>query len=65
MTDMTLPVVEIQLEEHFGNQYVDKDWWPALNAVLEAEGDVMKTQEAVQALASSYHLPHLMIKLPA
>jgi hypothetical protein len=62
---MTLPAVEKRLEEHFGNQYADKDWRPALNAVLEAEGDVVKALEAVRGLASSCHLPRLMIKLPA
>jgi hypothetical protein len=64
-TDMTLLVVEKRLEEHFGNQYADKDWRPALNAVLEAEGDVVKAQEAIRGLASSCHLPRLTIKLPA
>ncbi|PPQ81878.1 hypothetical protein CVT25_013484 [Psilocybe cyanescens] len=50
-TDMALPVAKEKLITYLGNHYNDKDWCPALNAVMDAEGDICE-------------LPKLIIKLP-
>ncbi|KAF8237195.1 hypothetical protein L208DRAFT_1248831, partial [Tricholoma matsutake] len=50
-SDMALPVAEETLKKHLGNQYNESDWQPALNAVMNAEGDVLKAQEALTTLA--------------
>ena len=64
-TEMTIPQVEKQLTDLLGNQYNDKDWRPAIDAVNNAEGDVTATLEAVKELASTSHLPRLTIRIPA
>lgn len=64
-SDMTLPDTKKQLEEKLSDWYVNNNWCLALNAVLDAEGDTVKTLEAIQKVASSSCLPHLTIKLPA
>ena len=62
---MTLPQAEEKLLAHLGDRYKDTDWHPALKAIMDAEGDVMKAQEAVQAYAVTCERPRLTIKLPA
>jgi len=64
-TDMTLPETEKRLQEHLGGHYDDRDWQPALKAVMDAEGDVSVALEAIRKLSASTHLPRLTIKLPA
>jgi hypothetical protein len=47
-----------------GDRYNIQDWQPALDAVMNAEGDTSRAQEAVHHLASKSQLPRLVIKLP-
>ena len=61
---MTLPAAEEQLKNHLGNQYNAQDWQPALDVVMNAEGDVVKAQEALVQLSSTTQLPRLTIRLP-
>jgi hypothetical protein len=63
---MTLPAVEEQLKNHLGHRYSVWDWQPAwaLDAVMNAEGDIVKAQEAVATLSSTTQLPRLTIRLP-
>lgn len=63
-SDMTLPVAEETLKKHLGNRYNESDWQSALNAVMNAEGDVLKAQEALTTLAFESQLPRLTIRLP-
>ena len=58
---MTLPAAEEQLKNHLGNRYNTRDWQPALDAVMNAEGDVVKAQEALAQLSST---TRLTIRLP-
>jgi hypothetical protein len=37
---MTLPTAEEQLKTHLGSQYNAWDWQPALDTVMNAEGDI-------------------------
>ena len=64
-SEPTLPIVIDRLKEHLGNAYKDEDWKPAFNAVFNAEGDVVHTQEAIHNLATANQLPKLTIKIPA
>ena len=61
---MTLPEAKECLKKQLGNQYLTCDWKSALDAVMNAEGDVLQAQEALHKLASECQLPHLTIKLP-
>lgn len=63
-SSMTLPTAEEQLKKHLGAQYNVRDWQPALDAVMNAEGDIVKAQEALEKLSSTTQLPRLMIRLP-
>jgi hypothetical protein len=54
---MTLPAAEEQLKNQLGNRYNTWDWQPALNAVMNAEGDIVKAQEALVQLSSTTQLP--------
>ena len=62
---MTLPQAEEKLLAHLGDCYKDADWHPALKAIMDAEGDVTKAQDAVQSYATTCERPKLIIKLPA
>ncbi|KAG6839781.1 hypothetical protein H0H87_012890 [Tephrocybe sp. NHM501043] len=64
VSEMTFPVAKTRLCEHLGDRYDDKDWRPALNAVMDAEGDAAEAQDAIQTLAAASQLPKLTIKLP-
>jgi hypothetical protein len=64
-TDMTLPQAELALSNHLGDRYKDADWHPALNAVMDAEGDVQRAQKAIQRLSAACGRPKITIKLPA
>jgi hypothetical protein len=48
--DMTLPQAENALKDHFGDQYVDGEWRPALDAVMVAENDVAAALKSLQKL---------------
>lgn len=63
-SEMTLPDVEAQLQQHLGDCYDDKDWRPALSAVMNAEGNFLQAHEAINKLAAASQLPRLTIKLP-
>jgi hypothetical protein len=64
ISEMTLPNAEERLQKHLGDRYNIQDWQPALDAVMNAEGDTLRAQEAVHHLASKSQLPRLVIKLP-
>ena len=64
-SDMTLPQAKEKLLAHLSNRYKDADWRPVLKAIMDAEGDVTKAQDAVQAFAAACEQPRLFIKLPA
>ncbi|KAF8227377.1 hypothetical protein L208DRAFT_1297022 [Tricholoma matsutake] len=63
-SSMTLPAAEEQLKTHLGNRYNARDWQPALDAVMNAEGDIIQAQEALAWLSSTTQLPRLTIRLP-
>ncbi|KAK2462168.1 hypothetical protein APHAL10511_005800 [Amanita phalloides] len=54
---MTLPTAEDQLKNYLGNQYNAQDWQPALNVVMNVEGNIMKAQEVLVQLSSTTQLP--------
>jgi hypothetical protein len=62
---MTLPQTEEKLSTHLGDRYVAKDWYPALKAVMDAEGDVIKAQKALREIFLACEHPKLTIKVPA
>src|SRR6201996_1235469 len=64
-SDMTLPQSKETLLAHLGDHYKDTDWHPILKAIMDAEGDITKAQDAVQAFAADCEQPKLVIKLPA
>lgn len=49
-SDLSLPMVEHELQELFGVDYDDEIYRPALAAVMEAEGDQQKASHAVKRL---------------
>ena len=61
---MSLPEAEAQLQNHLGTQYDDRDWRPALKAVMDAENDSIKALEAIRELSLACNLPKLTIRLP-
>jgi hypothetical protein len=61
---MTLPATEEQLKNHLGNRYNAWDLQLALDTVMNAEGDIVKAQEALAQLSSTTQLPRLTIRLP-
>jgi hypothetical protein len=63
-SEMTLPEAEERLKKHLGERYNTCDWHPALDAVMDAEDDTSRAQEAIHHLASKSQLPRLVIKLP-
>ena len=63
---MTLPMAENQLQQLLSDSYVDKHWWAALMAVMNAEGDTKEASVAVEKLtAAATHHTGLVIKIPA
>ena len=62
---MTLLQAEEKLSTHLGDCYLAKDWYPALKAVIDAEGDVIKAQKALHEISVAYEHPKLTIKVPA
>ena len=61
---MTLPEAEESLKKQLGDRYIAHDWKSALDAVMNAEGDILQAQEALHKLVSECQLPCLTIKLP-
>ena len=57
--------MEAKLSSHLGDRYKDDDWQPALKAVMDSEGDVLKAQKAIQDLAAACKQPRLTIRIPA
>ena len=53
LSSMTLPQAEERLKSIFKVDYVDQDWRPALNTVLEAENDELKATEAIEKLTKA------------
>jgi hypothetical protein len=47
---MSLPQAENALKDHFGDQYVDKKWRPALDAVMAAENDATAALKGLKEL---------------
>ena len=64
-TEITLREAEEKLMMHFGNRYSDADWHPALKAVMDAEGDVLKAHNSLREFSEICERPKLVIKLPA
>jgi hypothetical protein len=64
-SDMTLPQAKEHLLYLLGTCYRDEDWHPALNAVMDTEGDIIMAQEAIQNISVICKQPKLTIKLPA
>ena len=62
---MTLPQAEEHLSQHLGSHYKNEDWRHALKAVMDAEGDIVKAQQAIQKISATCEQPKLKIKLPA
>jgi hypothetical protein len=62
---MTLPQAEELLSQHLGSRYKNEDWRHTLKAVMDAEGDVVKAQQAIQRISATCEQPKLIIKLPA
>ena len=50
---MTLPQAKEKLKSIFEEDYIDQDWCPALNTVLEAENDELKAIEAIEKLTKA------------
>ncbi|KAG6843331.1 hypothetical protein H0H87_005758, partial [Tephrocybe sp. NHM501043] len=63
VSEMTLPIAETQLHEHLGDRYNDKDWRPALKAVMDAKGDTVEAQDTIRTFAAARQLPMPTIKL--
>ena len=59
-----MPATEEQLKNHLSNRYNARDWQLALDAVMNAEGNIVKAQEALAQLSSTTQLPRLTIRLP-
>ena len=49
-SSMTLPQAKERLKSIFRVDYINQDWCPALNAVLEAENDELKALQAIKKL---------------
>jgi hypothetical protein len=64
-SDMTLPQAEAELSSHLGIRYRHKDWSSALDAVMNAEGDTVKAQIAIQEISVACERPKLTIRIPA
>ena len=62
-SDMTLPDAEEHLKSHLGDRYNQQDWQPALDAVMNAEGDIPCAQKVIHHLASKSQFPWLKIKI--
>ncbi|KAI6010392.1 hypothetical protein BKA83DRAFT_102881 [Pisolithus microcarpus] len=66
VTEMTLPEAEKQLQDILTTHYVDINWQPALDAVMQAEGDSDVAIAAVETLATSAsNWTGLKIHIPA
>ena len=63
-SSMTLPAAKEQLKTHLGDQYNAQDWQPVLDAVMNAEGNIIQAQEALAQLSSMTQLLQLTIRLP-
>jgi hypothetical protein len=63
-TDMSLPQAKNALKDHFGNQYVDEEWRPALDAVMAAENDTIAALEGIKELWHSSNPTAAAIPLP-
>ena len=50
---MTLPQAEERLKSIFEVDYIDQEWHPALNTVLEAENDELKAMEAIEKITTA------------
>ena len=50
LTDMTLPNAETALKMLWRDDYVEKQWWPALKAVMDAENNILAALSAIKKL---------------
>ena len=60
---MILPAAKEQLKTLLSDQYNTQDWQPALDAVMNTEGDMIQAQEALAQLSSMTQLLQLTIRL--
>ncbi|OJA14399.1 hypothetical protein AZE42_12441 [Rhizopogon vesiculosus] len=59
-TEMSLPNTERDLQVHLGERYVDSDWRPALEAVINVEEDMETASNAIDALIE-FGFPHAQL----
>ena len=64
-SDMTLPQAEAELSSYLGNRYKHEHWSSAMDAVMNAEGDTVKAQIAIQEISAACERPKLTICIPA
>ncbi|EGO04704.1 hypothetical protein SERLA73DRAFT_149109 [Serpula lacrymans var. lacrymans S7.3] len=63
---MTLPIAKVCIKQALSGRYTDRDWRPALNNVMDAEGDTEAVIAAVQSLANAAaSQTGLKIQIPA
>ncbi|KAI6123168.1 hypothetical protein EDD16DRAFT_1704499 [Pisolithus croceorrhizus] len=61
---VTLPDVESHIKTLLGSTYMDQDWLPAINAVLNAENDTdLAIQEVKKLAAAAANTSHLKIHI--
>ncbi|KAG8217124.1 hypothetical protein J3R82DRAFT_5159 [Butyriboletus roseoflavus] len=64
-TDLSPPNAEIRLQAHLGGCFIDTDWRPALQAVMNAEGDVQAALMVIKPLEqAAIRQPGLKIQIP-
>ncbi|KIK38830.1 hypothetical protein CY34DRAFT_25498 [Suillus luteus UH-Slu-Lm8-n1] len=51
--EMSLPEAETHLEHHLADHYADTDWRSALEAIMDVEGNINTTLDAVDTLAAA------------
>ena len=61
-SSMTPPQAKERLKSIFRVDYVNQDWHPALNAVLEAENDELKALQAIKKLTQQSYINHKFYK---
>ncbi|EGO02559.1 hypothetical protein SERLA73DRAFT_70069 [Serpula lacrymans var. lacrymans S7.3] len=63
---MTLPIAEVCIKQALSGRYSDGDWRPALNTLMDAEGDTEAVIATVESLANAAaSQTGLKIQIPA
>jgi hypothetical protein len=61
----SLPEAQTRLQDALGKHYIASEWTPALDAVLNAKGDVVAAINAVKKIAPAAPQQRLTIRIPA